>query len=886
MAASFDYETLTKQAKVDPQNLLAKLGEGSPEEIGTLAAAFAKASTSAEDSAGQAAKATGLKAEGYTINEKSVVNEDADVAKTKAQLGGGGEKLAQIAKTLDSLAGDLSKSTASASKRCESMYQTIKKIAAEGDKAWDKYNSAHHQQIAPSERDSERDAVYAPFVKKAVGEVKSAGADVTKTIQGYEKQLSTALKSMATLGYIPPDDLDEGPGDVDLDKQQAADDADAFKKGLNENGQNSLDDIATGEQTVTLLNAKVATGQPLTEKERAYLNAWYNDVGAKNLAALPDHVGRQIPNNEPADVQSDTYKEYVSPVADGIMNYSHEYTNNDGKMVKPTGQDMPSAVMQLINQPIGYYSQHDKKWHANESTPTIDSTHIDGLDRYRGFASLMNSTSLSVQSKSDAFSETLGRSAIRVQQETNDIIRNERNCEEAFENPSNYQKGNTAETSIKALQELDNGASTMMHVVSRNINASQALMDNDTTRHEILAARWNDEKGAADVVDTATSRYEDTAAHAQRSAKITMEMFTDLAKDPEGWRKSIPKGGLLSNEITNVGMDYIDVFGTTDDQPTSQTRWSGRPTGTGHFVSSFDFSRADRIGFMEFISSDGAMNSKHADPDVTKMYLASDLYNIRNIAEAYRSGDAGKVDNAIQEAANIDGAIMNGDYRISVKEGRQDLAARQEMYDNKVTTGLIAKDIVDAGVSMIPKVGDILSGIVNVAWDSQQADIARHRPTEISSNPNDVLKQTTIEHESHRNYVVAAAMNRAGVLLEQPPEYGNVNDRNAAESPSMLNPDGSLKSLAQIRKDGNSPRLGQWANQSLPGIHDKDGNGLNMQNKLNTATEKWKNYLPSDSDGTPSTHSPDDSPVGTTAERDALRYGHHAKPKSTHGHPA
>ena len=90
----------------------------------------------------------------------------------------------------------------------------------------------------------------------------------------------------------------------------------------------------------------------MTEAEQAYLYAWYDGLGADNLAALPAYVDDvlrsviRVWTRPPWGSIGPIRSRYLSPIADGIMNLSHEA----GSM-----KHMPQAIQDLANTEIGHW---------------------------------------------------------------------------------------------------------------------------------------------------------------------------------------------------------------------------------------------------------------------------------------------------------------------------------------------------------------------------------------------------------------------------------------------------------------------------------------------------------------------------------------------------
>jgi hypothetical protein len=199
------YPDLAKRAGVDPWRLRDDLSVGNPAEITGLARMFARAAGDAELTVSLTREAAELTAHGYTVDRTPVIDPEAHVAATQRLLGNGGDSMRRIARILDSISDDLEVRIPAARSEVGTLEGELRGI----DARWVAFmrDIGHH--LPPDDRQ----AVRAEFENDAVAAVRLHGGVVRAWVNAYEQSLSGYLKTLADLGYIPPGELDYGPGD-------------------------------------------------------------------------------------------------------------------------------------------------------------------------------------------------------------------------------------------------------------------------------------------------------------------------------------------------------------------------------------------------------------------------------------------------------------------------------------------------------------------------------------------------------------------------------------------------------------------------------------------------------------------------------------------------
>jgi len=758
---SFSYQDLVQRAGVDPWSLRDKLAAGDPAEINQLAQAFAGASGDAAEAGELAGQASRLKAEHYTVNGAPAYDLTANVAQTRAELGNNGEKLASIAKLLGAISGDLETKTNSAHSEVTALEGEIGGIESE-------YRSIvrqYHQAMDPSDRQSLMDE----YVAKAVARVKAHGGAVKGMVDDYEQGLAGHLKSLADMGYIPPDGAQEGPGGAALSVDQAKADAGLVNGALGRPaGKDGIEAIEQGERTVALLNARVAAGYKLTDAERAYLDAWYNEVGADNLAKLPQYVRdaapamadhRRGPDGLPTESNDDAAarlsRQVVSPIADGVMNLS----NPDKGGHNGLGQ-MPKAIQDLARTPVGWRDPDTGLlWPNKDLNDFGDPRHmaVDGLGRFTGFSDLMQTSTVHGGTE---FTKELGEQAIRVKQDLNAISANASDA--LSRGPSSQQ----AYDALRA-QTSDAAASHLLSVVGRNDAASSQLLLDNHDRQTLLGLNWQDDHGAADVVHGGTDRDPKTGGGTIDQAKAALAVMKEVGADRDDYLHRMSQG--VKDAVVDTGINWMDTFGrnvttgTPSDAEAHMRDVFGNDSGVG-----IQLSPEDRARFLEFVSGTG-------DRDATRFHAAAIDYGKGLVVDALKHGTSVDVDSALNAAGRIDGAMTNADYQYALDQTGakhdQAVAAAEaakrrdwawDLASKVVVTGAVQSVNLVSGGTLSPFTA-VGSAVVNPLIDK----VFTAPPPAADQTPRqreDLFNQHEIDKDARRDYFLLSAASEAGVL--------------------------------------------------------------------------------------------------------------------------
>jgi hypothetical protein len=764
--ATFSKESLVAQAGIDPWALRDQFAVGDPEEIYAMARAFNAAAAQQGDAVELTTRGLETAGDGYKVDNATPIDVDAEVAATSRSLGNNGEKLGRIAKLLSETASDLAVRTSTATTGVSDMESAVNGVIGRWNTFWQ--GTGHH--LPEEDWKPVRDT----YVAEAVQKVKDFGGPIKQSITDYETYLQAHLRSMADLGYLPSDAADEGPGDVNLTPAAAQADAGKVNAALGlPPGKDGILGIQDGSSTVALLNAKVAAGQPLTPAERAYLDAWYNAVGADNLAKIPGYVRAAAPSavdlsrgpdGSPVRSADDIYRQTVTPIANGIMNLSNPAVGGHA-----TTAEMPRAIQDLVNQRVGYVDPETGNRYPNsrwtDEAPLTkqqwleqsQAGGVDGLGRYNGFADLMGAADVT---GGDAYTKDLAASAVRIKQDLNAAQYGAR-----YEMNARGMDGAEAAAVLSRTVD-DSGASEMLGVVAHNHSASADVVLDPKLRAEVMGLNWDDEGGAAAVLASGTERSPANGGGTEKQARAALAVIQEVGSDRDFYLNRM--GEQLEDTVKDIGVEYMDAF-ARDPAASSQYRTDlkdplGRDVGP-----SFQLTGADRDRYLQFVSGTG-------DDDAIDFQAKATAYSQIMLTEAFRSGSPAQVQEALHQAGALDGAITqaNFDYTFDTVDGTDKeavAAARAASLEHiAIKTGLgFAAAVVSTGVGLATEgaglpaavaiTGAIVTGVAGVTVIDDPAPAA-----DLPRTRDQLLHDDHASYTVRRDALVLQAALDAGVV--------------------------------------------------------------------------------------------------------------------------
>ena len=567
--------------------------------------------------------------------------------------------------------------------------------------------------------------------------------------------------------------------------------------------------IGQGNQRLVEINRRVAGGERLTAAERAYLDAWFNEVGAGNLAALDRYVvaATDLPAGLPsyaAQSMIDANRvEYLSPVADAIMNLSHPDRGGVHRL-----DQLPQAIQDLAATPIGELADTGLRWPAlnDRGDPTYFDTDpmdftVAGLARFGGFADLLESATVDggVQ-----FTRELGESALRVKQDLNAIGANVTDALRfGFSGgPGSYD--------ALWLASFDDGVSDLLSVVARNEQAAGALLVNDDDRRLLLGLNWYDDTGAVEVIRSATSR--DQAGDSWMPAAATLELMQEVGADRDFYLGRMTER--MSDAVVDAGITWMDTFArpATTDSPSDYGSYRD-PLGV-HALG-IQLSPEDRAHFLQFVSGTG-------DADAMRFRGAAVVYAQDLVAQAVRTGDATVVNLALAGAGRLDGAITAADYEFALDRtsDEHDRAAAAHQAEARRTAGyaLGAKVAWTVGSAAVNgATGGSLSLFTSITGTAVVSPLIEEvfsaGPPPVDQTPQtreELFNTDRLNQSAERNYFLLAAYQQAGVEM-------------SGQFPDLYRADGTLRPYGELVGGRQSSDLLQ-----------------NLQQAQNRAEEFWQ----------------------------------------------
>ncbi len=410
-------------------------------------------------------------------------------------------------------------------------------------------------------------------------------------------------------------------------------------------GRAGLAQIERGIERLDKINARFAETGSLTEAEQAYLYAWYDGLGADNLAALPAYVDAVVQDSYPGmerntleSIRKNMRSRYLSPVADGIMNLSHEA----GSM-----KHMPQAIQDLANTEIGARGAQEGSLRYPALTeygdPLFLTTEppdftVAGLARYGGFVSLLETSTVE---GSVTFTQELGESALRVKQDLNAIAAS---STELLRQSGSTQGGYDA----LRLATLDDEVSRMLAVVARNKDAASAMIIDDDTRPLLLGLNWYDDHGAVEIIRASTSRGPDGAG--EKQAEATLKLIQEIGDDRDFYLDRMTDD--MRATVVDVGIKWIDMISR---QAGFESDFDEYRDIFGNKEMGFELAAGERNRFLEFIAGSGEENA-------LRFRCASLEYSMGLVVAALQTGDSRIVEQALAIAGQLDGAITRADF--------------------------------------------------------------------------------------------------------------------------------------------------------------------------------------------------------------------------------
>ncbi|QSB14329.1 hypothetical protein JQS43_22990 [Natronosporangium hydrolyticum] len=556
--------------------------------------------------------------------------------------------------------------------------------------------------------------------------------------------------------------------------------------------------IGSGSQRLAGINTQLAAGDSLSPAQRTYLHAWYDGVGADNLAALDDYV-TQATYAEMAGLPADPYgsvaetrlaenrDRFLAPVADGIMNLSNPQLGGTDDLAK-----MPRAIQDLVTIHIGGMdpvtgAPVDEFGLPVGFSPDLGSFTVAGLDQYNGFASLLSRTTVL---GGDEFTLALGESALRVKEELaaieqQGLIVMRPRLVLGMDEP--YQ------VLLNAVSD-DSGASTMLSLVARNQDVATTMLigddDDDDLLPRLLGARWYDDQGAIDILGSGTARTPDGVAQAEAAMKVMQEV---------GGRRShylftMTEG--LEDAVIDVGIVWMDTFGHDSHPRTDSAAGMSPDVLSRDSQAGIYLSADDRDGFLEFIAASG-------EGQAARFRAASVVYSEELLVTALTDPGTQSVESVLRHIGRLDGAISAADFNVVMEQSaHRDVTETMAAVDARRAGGVAlaaevalsavgaAGSVKSGGISML--LASVADPLVSSAIDELFPSEDEQGRSNLEQAKDHAYNDDRLSALSQRNYLMVVAYDRAGLL-----------DRDDPSIQSLYGPDGNLKTYQELLNNEN-----------------------------------------------------------------------------------
>lgn len=592
----FSKQTLVAAAGVDPWKLRDQFTAGDPEEIYAMARGFNQAAGDQGDAVTLTTKGLETAGDGYLVNNATPIDVAGQVATARQALGNNGDKLGQIAKILSDTASDLAQRTTTANTQVGALETDVNGVIGRWNSFWQ--TTGHH---LPEE---DWRSVKNGYVAEAVQKVKDYGGPIKQSVADYESALGTHLKAMADLGYIPPTDLDEGPGDVDIPDPRTA--ANGTLAAIKETDPNKAKaDFAANTAYLNLLNEKQKSGIPLTAAERAWLSSYY-EVVTPHFGEIKDWADKQVgvqPGDKPD--QHNPVVQLVSRVGDGFLTLSRNV---------PYDQ-LPQSARDILESNLGTTAEGGLGgvfFDVTGQRLPVDLKNMDpALARAAGFVGLLNDYSTDGAEPSMQLSDHLKDASLRWKQQMNVMYANYK-ADLPIAQGYGYDWPDLNQDEWNALFP-DEVSSDALGVVARNRDYTQDwLLTNAGERREVMAMNWQSGQGAADVLLSGTMRTGNPTDDAV-AARVALAVVQDTATDYNGLADMA--NGKVKAAIGTIGIGYIDSFAQYETTNPPVAGMVTLPDGTQ--ISGFTLDQYTKSNFLKFVAA--------GDPTIYEHYREAAL---------------------------------------------------------------------------------------------------------------------------------------------------------------------------------------------------------------------------------------------------------------------
>jgi hypothetical protein len=689
----FSQDSLVAAAGIDPWKLRDQFTAGDPEEIYAMARAFNQAAAQQGDAVTLTTKGLETAGDGYKVNNATPIDVTAQVAQARRELGNSGEKLGRIAKLLSASASDLAQRTATAKTQVTALEGDVNGIIGE----WNALVRVAHND---PDFQQQHASYQAPYVQRAVQKVKDYGGPLRRSVEDYEKSLADQLKAMADLGYIPPSDLDEGPGDVDIpDPKTAA--AGTVAATRNADPTRARAEFAANTAYLNLLNEKQRAGLPLTGAEKQWLKGYYQEL-SPHFGEVKNWADKQVgvnPGQKPD--QHNPVVQLVSRVGDGFLNLSRNVPYDE---LPQSARDILALNLGSTDpqDQAGFYATPGERHIGDDWPPSTDPNLLAAA----GFVGLLNDYSSDDVAPGNDLSTHLKDAALRWKHQINIMYTNYK-ADYPIAHAYGYRGPELSADDWNKLMP-DELSSDALGVVARNRPFSNDwIVHNAAERRAVMGMNWQSGQGAADVLLSASMRGHGLPD--DKAAAAGLAIVQDASTDYNGLAHLANRR--VKGAIADVGLVYVDSFAQYDTGRDGVTTLT-LPDGTK--VSGFTLDPATRSNFLKFVAA--------SDPAVYQHFREGTLergseYLRAVLAQGHTDPHDRVYQQALRDAIRLTSgadAAAAGVLVDAAKEGagdnevqklKEDLAYAQAMSDYNSKKGIVdtVKNVFSvAGLATLP----------------------------------------------------------------------------------------------------------------------------------------------------------------------------------------
>ncbi|TDC13080.1 hypothetical protein E1265_28575 [Streptomyces sp. 8K308] len=326
----------------------------------------------------------------------------------------------------------------------------------------------------------------------------------------------------------------------------------------------NLAGITSDTDDMNSLAHLIMPGAPreLSSRERAYLLSFYDTLSPDALSQL-GHLG-------------DNHLVPQTRVANGV----NMLMNTEIGGVNPAAGGMvPASIREFVyaDENSALFSQSGDQFNT-------------AMNRFNGFGALMETATVASGTQ---FSKDLGHAAVQIQQ--------------AAADRGDLEARATATDMGSGLSLAPNTASSgMLEAAALNTVASADLLNDPAYREDLLSQRWDESRGAAELVHSGTIVPSDVAPNspeAERYIDAAHGVLTHAGQN--GAVITGPNQAELQQSIGNTALTYMDLI--SRGAATDSLIWE-QPVGQEDVVNGkevrhgFDLSREDRVGLFTFMN--------------------------------------------------------------------------------------------------------------------------------------------------------------------------------------------------------------------------------------------------------------------------------------------